>query len=535
MGVSTFGGASFNNTPQTESLNTRTTTNNSPTNLAQLGTTKAEGKSAYFGTEISYEIDSLSLLTAQFNVSGSRSNGDIFQNSLLSGNAGILQGYSLANTSSGSGKSIDASLNYQLGFKRDKAKLLTFSYRYMNYSSDNTNTQLLTNRVNYTMPDLLQENNTKTVEQTLQVDYVRGFKKWLVEAGVKGILRDNGSDFQYSVVNGAGSAAINNYDGDQNILAAYNTWQYADKKWGIKAGARVEQTFTDANFISTATNVRQNYLNVVPSVSMNLTLNKTSGLNFGYSQRLRRPSVSKLNPFVDRSNPNFLVAGNPELRRTLINSAQLSYRTSKKASLTVSVTYDFVNGMDLPVATLDPLTQITTTTYRNMGDIKAIGASANLSYPITKQLNFSTNANAQHFTMRGEVAGVLQRNQVWMITSSSTLAYTFASGWRVSGGVDVTGRNPTGLQGYSNGFVSTGLSANKTLVKNKLTFSAAVRNPFTKYRYNITQTNGNDFTQLTNGQLYFRSFTASLNYNFGKLKDAIKKNKRGINNDDVSK
>lgn len=32
---------------------------------------------------------------------------------------------------------------------------------------------------------------------------------------------------------------------------------------------------------------------------------------------------------------------------------------------------------------------------------------------------------------------------------------------------------------------------------------------------------------------YFRSFNFSLNYKFGKLKDAIKKNKRGIRNDDV--
>lgn len=535
FGVSTFGGSSFNNTPQTESLNTRATTNNSPTNLVQRGTTKAEGKSAYFGTEISYEIDSLNLLTAQFNVSGSRSNGDVFQNSVLSGGSGVLQGYDLANTSTGSGKSIDASLNYQLGFKRDKAKLLTFSYRYMNFNSDNNNVQLLTNRINYAMPDLLQDNNTKTLEQTLQVDYVRGLKKWLVEAGVKGILRSNGSDFQYSSVNGASNASSNNYDGTQNILAAYNTWQYTGKKWGVKAGIRIEQTLTDADFVSTATNVRQNYLNVVPSLSMNWTLSKTSSLNFGYSQRLRRPNVNKLNPFVDRSNPNFLIAGNPELRRTLINSAQLSYRTSKKASLTVSVTYDFVNGMELPVATLDPVTQITTTTYKNMGNIRAYGSSANLNYPITKQFTFSTNANAQYFTMQGEVAGIMQRNQVWVISSSSSLGYTLNSGWRFVAAVDVTGRNPTGLQGFSNGFVGTSLNINKPLIKNKLTFSASVRNPFTKYRYNITQTNGNDFTQLTTGQLYFRSFTASLNYNFGKLKDAIKKNKRGINNDDVAK
>lgn len=535
FGISAFGGGSINNTPETESLNTRVTTGTNPTKLLQQGTTRSGSKSAYFGTELSYEIDSLNLLTAQLNLSGNRSNGDIFQNSLLTGSAGVLQGYKLSNISNGTGKSIDASLNYQLGFKHDKAKLLTFSYRYAYYDNDNNNELLTTNRVNYAVPDQLQLNKASTREQTLQVDYVRGFKKWQVEAGAKGILRSNKSDFEYSAINGTGNPATNNYDGTQNVLAAYNSWQYTAEKWGVKGGLRVEQTFTDADFISSSSSVHQNYLSIVPSLSINRTLNKTSSLNFGYSQRLKRPGINKLNPFVDRSNPSFLVAGNPELRATQINSFQLSYRVLKKASLTVGISYDFANNVDLPVATLDPVTQVTTLTYKNLGEISALGTSVNFNYPLTKQLTFSTNANVLRFNMTGEIAGVTQRNNIWVVSTSSSLGYTLASGWRFSAGLDVTGRNPTGLQGYSNGFVSSSLNVNKQLIKNKLTISAAVRNPFTKYRYNTTQTNGNDFTQLTTGQLYFRSFTASLNYNFGKLKDAIKKNKRGINNDDVSK
>ena len=42
-----------------------------------------------------------------------------------------------------------------------------------------------------------------------------------------------------------------------------------------------------------------------------------------------------------------------------------------------------------------------------------------------------------------------------------------------------------------------------------------------------------DFDQFTDRWNYFRSFNFSLNYKFGKLKDGIKKNKRGIRNDDV--
>ena len=78
-------------------------------------------------------------------------------------------------------------------------------------------------------------------------------------------------------------------------------------------------------------------------------------------------------------------------------------------------------------------------------------------------------------------------------------------------------------------------NVNKQLIKNKLSLSASIRNPFTKYRTNQTETNGPDFAQVNRNQVYFRSYSMSLNYNFGKLKGGIKKNKRGINNDDVSK
>jgi ferric enterobactin receptor len=89
------------------------------------------------------------------------------------------------------------------------------------------------------------------------------------------------------------------------------------------------------------------------------------------------------------------------------------------------------------------------------------------------------------------------------------------------------------LQGTSNAITSTSFSVNKDIVKDKLSFSAAVSNPFTKFRRYHNETFGPDFNQFTDRWQYFRSFNLSLNYKFGKLKEAIKKNERGIRNDDV--
>jgi hypothetical protein len=92
----------------------------------------------------------------------------------------------------------------------------------------------------------------------------------------------------------------------------------------------------------------------------------------------------------------------------------------------------------------------------------------------------------------------------------------------------------SGVQGTSNGYVGSYLNASKDIVKKKLSFSAGVTNPFSKFRNNREELYGNDFRQLIDKQIYFRGFSFSANYRFGKLKEAVKKNRRGINNDDTS-
>ncbi len=539
FGVSAFAGANINDNPVTNHSSVRNTTD--PSYLDQEGNSKSNGKNGYVGTELSYEIDSLNLLSGQFNINSGRANGENEQTTLLTGPAGIINGYHLQNNNSNNGNGFDAGLNYQLGFKNDKSKLLTFSYRcyqYNNAAGANINT---TDRINYPSPDYDQRNTTTSSEQTVQVDFVQTIKNWSVEAGVKAIFRDNKSDFTYNLFNDStgsfqkSGALSNNYSSTQNILAAYNTWGYNTKAFSVKAGLRVEQTFTDANFVSTSSAAHQRYRDVVPSIAFNFPVNSLSSFNAGFSQRLKRPGINKLNPFVDRSNPNFETYGNPDLTRVVMSDVRAGYSLSGKGNFNMGVFYDFGHGLDLTVSHYDAATQVTYTTYKNNGSFKGLGDFMSFSYPITKQLNFGTNCNIAIFWLTGDDDGTFKT--IHFVTEGiyNSLSYQFDGGWRTNLNVDINGKNPNGLQGKTNGVINTGLSVNKQLIKNQLMFSAAVRNPFTKYHNSVTHTTGADFTQDVTDQNYFRSFSISLNYNFGKLKDAIKKAKRGINNDDGAK
>lgn len=537
FGISGFGGVNRYTNPETRNRTDRSTFGYTPSYLDLSGTSRNRTNNGYLGVEMSYELDSLNLLSAQLNLNGGNVSGFQTQVSSLTGNGGVLQGFRLKGENEGDGIGRDVALNYQKGFKADKNRLLTFSYRLLSFDNTDNADLVISDRVNYQVPDYRQRNDQHFSEQTFQVDYVHPWKKLTMEAGIKGILRNNDSDFQYLTANEGGTHVVDNamsntFWNTQNVYGAYTTYQYNFKKWNVKAGARIEQTVIDADFITTESEIRRNYFNVIPSVSVSTKLKNDRALNFSYTQRIQRPDIHRLNPFVDRSNPNFEKTGNPELRPALVNDIQLSYNSSKKVSVNVALGFGFFKDLIFQVAFYDPKTQITRISYGNTGTAKLPSMNLNLNYPLTKKWNVSFNGRAAYGIVQGEVNGELIKNRGLMYFNSLSTTYKLEKDWRVSASVNANGPNVQ-FQGTSNAIVSSSFSISKDLIHEKLAFSAAINNPFNQYRTFRNETFGPDFFQNSYRYDYFRSFNFSLNYKFGKLKEAIKKNKRGIRNDDV--
>ncbi|MBC8052261.1 MAG: TonB-dependent receptor [Sphingobacteriaceae bacterium] len=539
FGTSGFGGASLYNSPATTNITSRHSVSSftaAPQNsLIQSGTKKSDNRSGYFGGEISYEIDSLNLISAQFNTNGNQN--DAFSNQLSVSTGKTEHNYRLANDNTGKGRGLDAAVNYQMGFKSNKNRLLTFSYRFMEYSNDQFNSLEVTNTDAYFRPDYRQNNESSSAEQTFQVDYTHPVKKLTVEAGIKGILRNNNSDFRYDSLNTNGlfttdANRSNKFKNTQSVYGVYNSYQYNLKNWGFKAGLRLEQTVIDADFISTSSQLQKTYLNLVPSASINMKLKNMSNLTLGYSRKIKRPVIYHLNPFVDRSNPNFETSGNPNLRPASASGVELKYSKFKKGSFNVGLGYERYVKMIMPMSTFDSVTNITRSTPGNTGTARVFSTSVNINYPLTKKWNVTVNGQVAHGRVSAIVNNKPATNQGVMYYVSASTGYRLEKGWRLNSNVMFNGPNLT-LQGSSNTFIGSSFSVNKDLVKDKLSFSASANNPFAKFRYFISETKGPDFSQESNNQSYLRTFNTSLNYRFGKLKSALKKNKKGIINDDT--
>jgi hypothetical protein len=538
FGMTALAGGSQYDTPSTRTRAGRTALGTDPSELFQESYARSGNKNGYIGYELTYELDSLNLFSGQVNFNGSKSDGSGNQMSVIEANDEIIEGYNVRNNNDGRGNGMDAALNYQKGFKADKNRLLTFSYRYYGFNNNQKSNLAISDRINYDTPDYRQVNDQSFSEQTFQVDYVYPIKKMNIEAGLKGIMRDNKSDFQYSSFKAESKAfeidpgMSNKFNNTQNVFGAYNTYQYNLKSWGLKAGARIEQTIINADFISTDSKVKQNYFNVIPSVSVNKKLKDNAAINFGYTQRIQRPGIYQLNPFIDRTNPSFERTGNPNLRPAFVHDVQLGFSKSKKASLNFGVGFTQFKDLIFAVAVYNPETEITRTSFGNTGRARLINGNLNLNYPITKKWNYSMNLRVAHGKVTGIVNGATITNSGLMYQLSISTGYKFEKDWRINANLVSMGPN-VNLQGTSNSMISQSFSVNKDIIKDKLSFSAAANNPFTKFRKNHTETSGPNFNYFSDRRDYFRYFNLSLNYKFGRLKEAIQKNKRSIRNDDV--
>ncbi|TDO21749.1 outer membrane beta-barrel family protein [Pedobacter duraquae] len=541
FGISAYGGLSIYKSPLTPTGYIRTTTGAVPTSLLQNGENKYDGKFSYGSAELSYEIDTLNLITGEFSLNRSKDNNFGEQNSSLMQGGIPAQGYRLINSGDQLWKGIDLSVNYQLGFHSHKDRLLTFSYKMSNSTENSFSNQDIQNRLNYdptTFPNFNQYNQGKSMEQTIQADYVHPLTKKLnLEGGLKAILRDNSSDFEFNNQNSAGQYIVdplrsNNYDNHQNVYGLYNSYQYNLTNWGFKAGVRAELTTINADFVSQATNLDKDFINIIPTVSVNRKFKDMSSLNFGYTQRIERPGIWQLNPFVDRSNPNFESTGNPDLKPVLSNSFEMNYSRFKKGSINLGLSYAFANNTVQNVSVYNEATKITRSYFVNTGKDKKLGANININYPFTSTLNLTLGGNMNYVWLQGIVNGVEVKNDGLRGYVYGYLSYKLEKGWRFGGNFSYNSAWIS-LQGKSRSNFYTGFSGSKDLIKDKLTLSGSVNNPFNKLRTWENTTTGDNFTQRSYGQNYWRRFSTSLSWKFGKLTDGVKKNQRGISNDDV--
>jgi len=324
-----------------------------PSSTTQTGTNFNGGHNRYTSNELSYEIDSLNLLSATFNYNDKNGSlGNDQYTTVHDVNNNILQAYHTVNTGTSSNNGTDIGLDYQLGFKHNKNELFTASYRYNNSANSQFSNIANDETINYSLPGYHQYNNAGTKEQTAQLDYVDPLKVITIEAGAKMILRNYFSDFYTDTLNASSGQysneadQTNNFTYHQDVYSLYNSYQVSLTDWIFKGGLRFERTDIDADFSSVGTVLDKGYNNLVPSFSAQRSLNSTSNLNFGFTQRIQRPGITQLNPFVHQYvNPAIIGNGCIEHCFNLVRFAYIGLQGNGFTAALPDRVYGLLSGV----------------------------------------------------------------------------------------------------------------------------------------------------------------------------------------------
>ena len=534
------------NSPWSESYSIRETYasgTNPATLLNQYGRSKRQGPFQFGYLEGSYEIDSLNLLSVGVNLfRGDATNKTEYDVTMMDGSdlSNFVYGFDRNSSSTSVFGSTDVNVDYQHSTHK-KDELLTFSYRFSHTPNNNESyTDLENIEGNYPQDDLYPRwdiNDAASAEHTAQIDYTTPlWKDHTLEVGAKYIFRQSDSETLRQYYNDSTNVWDPEYDANsdfrhnQHIYSAYLGYTLKVDKLGIKAGARAEGTSLNAHFAyEPDMDFSTSYFNVVPNLTLSYQIDMAQQIRVGYNMRIRRPSIRNLNPYVNTTDPENISYGNPNLDPEKSNRLHMNYSFfNSKFNFNANLSYRFENNAIEQVVMMN--NGVSETTYDNIGKSKRVGLSLYASYTPIPLLRIMFNGGADYSDLSSSEMAL--GNTGFSGRMFTGVQFNLPKDFRV----DLRGGyfSPRiSLQGKRSPMYFTDFAINKSFLKKKLTVSLTCRNPFWKTIKMESTTEDPAFDMTTVNYMRARDFRISVTYRFGTLKDAIKKVKRGISNDDV--
>jgi len=390
-------------------------------------------------------------------------------------------------------------------------------------------------------------NDSRNREASVQLDYVHPLDSVrTLETGVKSILRRAGSNYliRADSLNGRGFVGIpsrsNEFRYDQDVYAGYATYGFAvGKKVSFKLGGRAEYTRINGDFITNDVSVQRNYVNLVPNVLGAWDAGKGRKLRLSYTQRIARPSIGYLNPYINTSDRRNVSSGNPLVDAELTHAYELGYNTFlNKSTINLAAYWRQTNNSIENISRLvpsnqvlptDDTTRVLYTTIQNLARSGAYGGSIFGSTKITPKWSINGTVDLYYQVLSSPALGLQNNGLRFLINVNS--AWQFGKGWSAQFVGNFNGRGVE-LQGRSPGYRQYQLGARKEVLKKKGTITATIVNPFHAelvFRDNLSSPR----FEYAN-YLYFdnRTLRVTFNYRFGKVDTRPSRPQRSIQNDD---
>lgn len=493
-----------------------------------------------------YQIDSLRLLSASFNLMGMGYKFTAPGHTSLTGPLyGNGMGYATDIYNKNNRQSINGSIDYQRSFAGHPQRMLTFSYLLSSAPTTSDSRNLFgtpdgEEGTPYDLTDRSSDGDLNTLEQTLQADFTTPLAQGqTLSTGVKYIDRNNSSDTRLYLDRGDGEFAYDpagslDYEHRSHILAGYAEYDGKFGRLGFKGGLRYEHTWQDVAYrTGNGSNFSLRYGNLVPSANLSYALSANRNIGLSYNMRIARPGITYLNPYVDTSDPTSRSYGNTELKAEKAHNVSLVYNYfSMKWMLNLTLRHSVTaNGIGQYSFYEDGLLN---TTYDNIVKNRQTGLNLFLNWNAGPKTRIYTNSSVSYTDLRSRTLAT--RNHGWSASSMVGFQQTLPADLRLS--LNAMGSTRSyNLQGWQGGFDMLAGSLSKSFRMkngNSLDLSLHAMTPLSHRKMQVTShTSGTGFTDRTTLRIPLHQVGLSLSYTFGKQGIQTKKVRRSITNDDL--
>jgi hypothetical protein len=174
-------------------------------------------------------------------------------------------------------------------------------------------------------------------------------------------------------------------------------YHYTGQKSNLSVGATVVPTNLSGNQIDNNTNnyvyTSRSNLKVIPVFRYAYAWSSTEKFQIAYSGTTNEPNFQQIQPFTDRSDPNNIITGNPNLKPTFVHNVKANYDSyfpNSRFNLSFGIDgtlYDNQVATDIAQVTF-PISGTSNSTINQISFANVSGDKVvNGNYTITKQLN----------------------------------------------------------------------------------------------------------------------------------------------------
>lgn len=307
-----------------------------------------------------------------------------------------------------------------------------------------------------------------------------------------------------------------NYNSD--IIFASLSTQYFKKNYSVYIRLILNNEFTTGTFCNFGgeSDLNYNKIKLIPELSISYLTRNKYRLNVDYSNSFTRPGLSTLNPFIDQSDPENLIQGNPNLKPEITNNIKF---WARKQMTKLFLGSEFIYGNTK--GAIERLTDLredgkSYTTFGNIGTRHNFNLSFNASY----RYNSFTIRNNLRFSKNIYIDGSRNLNNSILFLSneislSGDITKTTALEVRMELRPQTRPAQSKDIKYYS----VFSLRLNQTLVKHKLYCGVMINDPFNNRRFLYSNIGNDEYRITTNREIIGRIFTFNIRWNFGRFNE----------------